>query len=507
MFARRGSISLRGRFAAATVFASLGCAIAAAQAHAYVYWANSQHNTIGRAYLNGTGINQSFITGAHEPLGVAADAQHIYWANAGNDTIGRANLDGTAVNESFITGANGVRSVAVTGQYIYWSNYGNDTIGRANLDGTGVKQNFLTPKWGPGGIATDANYLYWASGPQIGRSAFDGTHVSDPFISTPPNDSEWAAVNDQFIYWSDPEPSGLTNTTFAIGRASIDGATITPTLIALTDPPYAVAVDPQHLYWSHSTMVGRANLDGSGVTNSFIAGQGFVGGIALDSLPAGPTADITSPATNQTFTLDQLVRTQFSCTDSSAGPGVSSCNDSHGTDTTTGGSGYLDTSLPGSHTYTVTATSGDGATGTTSITYNVVPAPPKPPPPPPAQVRIVSASGVVLHGRTQIKLACQPQNAASACRGTLSLSITLTRRVRRHHHWVTIRRHVTIAHAPYALAPGLARVQTLRLSKQALRLLRNARHHRLRAQASATLGAQAGTKRMLTLRLARSRKR
>ena len=35
---------------------------------------------------------------------MAVDGQHIYWTNA-DGTIGRANLDGSGVNQSFITGA------------------------------------------------------------------------------------------------------------------------------------------------------------------------------------------------------------------------------------------------------------------------------------------------------------------------------------------------------------------------------------------------------------------
>ena len=71
---------------------------------AYVYWANAGTgtDTIGRATLDGTGANQSFIGGAPTPAGVAVDADHVYWANNGTNTIGRANLDGTGANQSFI---------------------------------------------------------------------------------------------------------------------------------------------------------------------------------------------------------------------------------------------------------------------------------------------------------------------------------------------------------------------------------------------------------------------
>ena len=52
----------------------------AARADAFVYWTNSDPGTIGRANLDGTGVNQSFITGAGaSAAGVAVDGAHVYW--------------------------------------------------------------------------------------------------------------------------------------------------------------------------------------------------------------------------------------------------------------------------------------------------------------------------------------------------------------------------------------------------------------------------------------------
>src|SRR5690242_12504234 len=79
--------------------------VSAPAADAFVYWTNFNVNgTIGRADADGSNANQSFITGARLPHGLAVSGAHAYWANFGNDAIGRANLDGTGTNQSFITG-------------------------------------------------------------------------------------------------------------------------------------------------------------------------------------------------------------------------------------------------------------------------------------------------------------------------------------------------------------------------------------------------------------------
>ena len=63
------------------------------------------------------------------------------------------------------------------------------------------------------------------------------------------------------------------------------------------------------------------------------------------SYPTGPpSASIASPATGATFTVGQTAVLTFSCADATYGPGIASCDDSHGTNTTSGGTGTLDTS-------------------------------------------------------------------------------------------------------------------------------------------------------------------
>jgi hypothetical protein len=98
---------------ATILLVAIGAAALPASAEAAVYWTNAGANTVGRGNLDGSGVNQSFITGANNPQGVAVDGSHVYWTNAAANTVGRANLDGSGVNQSFITGANLPAGVAV----------------------------------------------------------------------------------------------------------------------------------------------------------------------------------------------------------------------------------------------------------------------------------------------------------------------------------------------------------------------------------------------------------
>jgi hypothetical protein len=96
--------------------------------------------------------------------------------------------------------------------------------------------------------------------------------------------------------------------------------------------------------------------------------DGQTGTASISYTVAGPpTATITTPANNQAYKIGQPVPTAFSCADDPNGPGIQSCTDSAGS----ASPGQLDTSKPGTFTYTVTATSKDGQTGTAKITYTV----------------------------------------------------------------------------------------------------------------------------------------
>ena len=141
----------------------------------FVYWANAGQTTIGRAKINGTGLNNSFIGGLSNLHGVAVDSKFIYWTqgSGATSTIGRANLDGSGA-ESELHPQLGAPStsppvrpqagIAVNGSAIYWVNTGTapNQIGRANLDGSGPSATSINPGGDPVcGIAADQSFIYW----------------------------------------------------------------------------------------------------------------------------------------------------------------------------------------------------------------------------------------------------------------------------------------------------------------------------------------------------------
>ena len=72
----------------------------------YLYWTDFLGSKIGRATLGATAtdVRDDFITLSGLPTGVTSDGVHLYWTDE-TDNLGRADLDGTDIDESFMTGA------------------------------------------------------------------------------------------------------------------------------------------------------------------------------------------------------------------------------------------------------------------------------------------------------------------------------------------------------------------------------------------------------------------
>ncbi len=227
----------------------------------YVYWSNSGPSSfsIGRAKLNDPeNPLQGWIQGCEFPNGVAVDANHIYYSNlteGPSGTMGRAELDGSGVNQIWVAGCQGPHGVAVDTNYVYWANQNTNSIARATRDGLEVDQVWITGCNTPYGVAVDASHIYWANadGDTVGRANLDGDGVNQGWISGCDKPGG-LAVNADHIYWA--------NIGTGIGRANIDGTAVDQNWCSGCAAPYGIAVYGEYIYWARvwNNEIGRAKL-------------------------------------------------------------------------------------------------------------------------------------------------------------------------------------------------------------------------------------------------------
>jgi YVTN family beta-propeller protein len=190
------------------------------------------------------------------------------------------------------------------------------------------------------------------------------------------------------------------------------------------------------------------------------------------TVPTTPVAAIASPVAGHTYRRGQPVKTSFSCTEASGGPGLASCVDSNAANASVG---HLNTRTVGAHIYTVTAVSKDGLSSSKTVAYNVV------------GLTIKSTALVLSKGTARVKLACSGAKG-SLCTGTLAFSV----RVKVHRRSRAL-----------MLGSAALRVEAGRTAEISVKLNRSGRsrfaaaHHRLTVTATATIdGGQAAARKL-----------
>ena len=256
----------------------------------FIYWSHGttvSPQGIGRANIDGTGVDESFITGTSEARGIAVNDEFIYWANRGS--IGRANLDGTGVDQNAI--ANVVnpfgQAVAVDGSHVYWTaidTTNKGLIGRANLDGSGRDDSFISYSGASGGdpqgVAVDGQHIWWSdSSGVIGRANIDGTGVQPNFIDAG-LDPRGVAASGGYVYWTNSRGVGVWNNDQLYYR----------NLTLIADPLarfFFVAADGQSVYWTNGRAgIGRSSFDATVANYSLISGVTQPQGVAVTPPPA-----------------------------------------------------------------------------------------------------------------------------------------------------------------------------------------------------------------------------
>lgn len=267
------------------LLALLALLLAAPVADARLYWTGWASDAIGRAELDGSGVNESFILATPNGGGMSATTTHLYWAELYTHKTWRANVDGTGA-APFIHSGSDVGDVVVGDLYVYWADQSTDSIGRARLDGSQVDQSFITGATNAIGLAISDTHLYWGvrndPNSAIGRANLDGTGVDHAFIPSTNNPVD-VAVDGEHVYWAQINDG-------EIGRANLDGTDVRDHFIPEVSSPGAVTADGGHVLWTATGRIGKARADGTEVNRSFIVSSSQPSGLALDPFGRATTA-------------------------------------------------------------------------------------------------------------------------------------------------------------------------------------------------------------------------
>jgi uncharacterized repeat protein (TIGR01451 family) len=245
----------------------------------YVYWAEREVGSIGRAKLNCSEPQPDFITGLSSVEDLAVDEDHIYWTEPGTNAIGRADIDGNSasVKASFITGADRPKGIAVGCGHLYWTNPGDEAqsqthfLGQATLGSGGaedIDQEFIkldeagatVPKQG---LAVDCagEHIYAAIGSvYILRFNLNGSNAYNCqineaciFLGALANNVD-LALDASHLYWSE-EGSGAQISESVVGRARLDLAGEPEKHFIKEEEgvehAQSVAVAGEHVYWAN----------------------------------------------------------------------------------------------------------------------------------------------------------------------------------------------------------------------------------------------------------------
>ena len=277
-----------------------------------IYWTDSGTDTIRRANIDGSNVQDIVTTGFRTPTDITVDLNwdKLYWTDSGTDTIQWADLDGSNVQDIITTGLRTPTGIVVDTEWgsLYWIDSGTDKIQSASLgglsvDGSSVRDVVTTGLRTPTDIAIDAYHpnlgkIYWtdAGTDKIQRVNFNGANIEDLVTEglRTPTSIALDLVNSK-MYWTD---SG----TDKIQRANLDGSNIEDLVTTGLRTPTGIAVDPEagKIYWTDAgtDKIQRANLDGSNIEDIVTEGLRTPTSIALaipQIVSANPPPDSPGP--------------------------------------------------------------------------------------------------------------------------------------------------------------------------------------------------------------------
>jgi hypothetical protein len=125
----------------------------------FVFWSSKRSPVhIGRAPISEPAKDERIYEGSSDfdLCGLAVAGEHIYWGGFG-DVIGKGKVDGTEVEDDFVSGIESPCGLAITDSYLYWSEGTQDGgIGRVGLDGSNISRGLVAGLDYSCGMAADS---------------------------------------------------------------------------------------------------------------------------------------------------------------------------------------------------------------------------------------------------------------------------------------------------------------------------------------------------------------
>ncbi|XP_033121753.1 very low-density lipoprotein receptor-like [Anneissia japonica] len=179
-----------------------------------VYWSDVYLNQIYRTNINGSGVPEVVITGAHTPDGICVDwvFRNMYWTDTGTNVIEVASLEDPSKRTTLISdNLDEPRAITIDPRigYMFWSDWGQAAkIERAGMNGKQRLTLVDADIYWPNGLTTDlvSKLLFWVDGLRHSLSSIDynghgrstilqsSSILPHPFSIT---------VFEDYVYWTD----------------------------------------------------------------------------------------------------------------------------------------------------------------------------------------------------------------------------------------------------------------------------------------------------------------
>jgi hypothetical protein len=155
-----------------------------------LYLVNTQASTVEKYTTSGSLVSSNLLSGTtlfYPTDGITSDGTYLYATDRYDGYVGKFLLDGTVVNETFLSNLDSPAGISVFGGYLYVTNRNAGTVQKFNASSGGLDTLFhtITGLNDPTDIAVTSSNVFVAefgSG-RVDKFALNGTTVSSPLTT------------------------------------------------------------------------------------------------------------------------------------------------------------------------------------------------------------------------------------------------------------------------------------------------------------------------------------